>query len=330
MSLRINNADSCASIRSHYSADPARWNRKNSSEAASRTANLAADNVVPKSMQQRSSISPMNDSRASDKRIEKSSPSSIEMAGSPNTDNRPRRSIPRKAALSPIAGETRSIHGRKIGDANVQSQALDSPTPRTRSDARSESKRPQHQLRDLGVSKSPADSSANEGIVLFFDGLRIDQMRWWVEGVKDIASLALSPMLARAEQTIPPVGRAEVFHEMSLQPPNRRLPRQTLNGTKGVYNRPEHLLNRKGDDFGMYHDEYDPEKDEGVLPSQWPRKSRSLLSGHDSFQSSEDEDVVPSNEASGVMNGAPAYREIKRQSHHMRPISYHGQTLYSG
>ena len=285
---------------SHYSDDPTKWNEQQTTQATNSPFAMAQNQVTPDRTEQHDPSGPNDRSITSDVKSPTTSTNDTKSKIARSADDRPARSISRKAALSRIGDHANGDSVQQSASTGRTSQTLGPGAPKRESaslDRSNGGHRSRSHTHDPSMKASQSVPAKNDGVVLFFDGLRVDQMEWWAEGFKKITCSIFNSSSTRADNDISSRQRPRMTKYLSVQSPNSRLPIWATNEAQHEYSPLHSSFGQEPEDHGDCDEDYDPEKDEGVYPSEWPRKSLSILSGHGTHQDSADDRTVYSDEA---------------------------------
>ena len=313
---------------SHFSGDPTKWSQKTTNQAQS---GPVTSPQVPRrrsGTQQYDQNSPHNELDISHTQAPKTPTAATESKPPPSPDGQFTRRLSRKAALSPINDRTGSRHSQKDGRDGTadRSPPTSGTTALEQENVRKAFCSPRDPIENKSKQASQCTPAKNDGVVLFFDGLRIDQLEWWIEGFKSVTTALASPVLGKSDES--PTGDQQRQHAQKLSghPHNDQNFGWKAKGHQHQYIPLQSSPHYEEKDMSSSDEDYDPETDEGVLPTNWPRRSPSLVSGHSSRQSSGQRSCLRSD----TQHDPPRYRNTDTQSFHVTPVSYREQNTYSG
>jgi len=212
-------------------------------------------------------------------------------------DDQPAMHVSKRAAWSPVGDHPNHRSDAQEASPERTTQTL-LPVSRRKSpivDQHNRRHRSRSHARVAGMKAPPSGPTKNDGVVLFFDGIHVDQTEWWIQGLKDVTSSIFASSPGRPGKDIAGCHERWLLKRMSAQPPISQLPMWATQGTREEYNPLHSSIGNKY--YGDPNEDYDPEKDEGVYPSDWPRKSNSLLSGRRGHLERLEGDAVDSDEA---------------------------------
>lgn len=298
----------------HYSGDPTRWDEEIAQQATSQPGSTAPTPSIPKESEERDPSCPVTRSDDSTMMAATASPNDEQPKTAQDLDGQPARHPSREADGSPVDNDSNLISDTHEASAEPTTLNLN-PVPQRKSPSidqhngrhRSRSQSRSH-TRVPGMKAPPSSPAKNEGVVLFFDGIRVDQVEWWIEGLKDLTSSIFASAPARSGKNIASRHERPLSKHMSGQAPISQLP---ILATKGNREECSPLNVSFGErDYGDTNEDYDPEKDEGVYPSDWPRKSNSLLSGRPGHLEQPEGNTVDPDEINPYVNATPRRRRV--------------------
>jgi len=191
----------------HYSGDPRRWSERDAYQEKLQPGSTAHSQHVPERSEQRDPSCPVTSSDRSTQKAATASPNDQQPKTAQDLDGQPAKHVSRKADGSLVDdGSNLSSHTH---EASTEPTTLNlHPVSQRKSlfiDQRNGRHRSRSYTRVVDM-KAPASGPAkNGGIVLFFDGIRVDQVDWWIEGPKTLppqSSSLVQPNRTKALQVI--------------------------------------------------------------------------------------------------------------------------------
>ena len=195
-------------------------------------------------------------------------------------DIRPVRILSRKPAISPIGNHTENStlrshanYDQGLKSPNAQGTKLGPIVNITEESDHLISQAPTL-IKPTSQNLSP-DRAVSEGVVMFYDGLYVNPLDWWLEGTR----IAFSPLKSRKHGQEKKAGNLE----------EHLLPRNS--SARYQQSAQPQLLSDSGEKFESRHDVvphhpygpydnsdtgYHPDRDEGVHPKYWPAKDPRL------------------------------------------------------
>ena len=291
-----------------YSGDPAEQLKKLTNTVAD---SLAAIN--PSTPPQHRAVTSPNDKDRKASRRKDNLPSETNTQPTSSPSAQSSRSLSRKPALSPIANPTNSPENVQGGSPSKTLKLPQSGGPWHRSSS-SDQMEGRRGHRDNNVMPVQPVSVRNNGVVMFFDGLHVCPMEWWLEGLKAIAPVFSNPKSAQTNDA------SSNNQQMQTLPENPTRPIRVMlsDSPKGDRIRGYDLLHSTPDAQSPLLDEhneaYDPGKDEGVHPSNWPQRSASLVSTNHGQHHSRNSRIVSPSRDNRVKSGKPNSEQSERYS----------------
>lgn len=315
----------------HYSGDPTKWSEKDMKQSTSQPGSTAQIQTIPKRSEQRDPTCPVTKLDIPTTKAATASPNDQQPNSAQDLDGQPASHLAMKADSSPVVDYSNLRSDTHEASAERTPPNLH-PVPRPKSpsiDRRNGRHRSPSNTGVAGMKAPPTSPAKNDGVVLFFDGIRVDQVDWWIEGLKDLTSSIFVSSPTKPNESIASHHEQHLLKHISAQPPISHLP---IWATKKTSGREEYspLHISSGEKYYSDADEdYDPEKDEGVYPSDWPRKSNSLLSGRPGHLERLEGNTIDSNESNPHVDISPNHSLVVRHSAHLGPTSYYERDVCS-
>lgn len=172
----------------HYSGDPTRWcrERNDTQRTTSQSGGIIQTDSTPEGSEGRDpscSAANLDDSTtiAATASAKDQQPQTAH-----DLDSQLPRNLSGKADASPM-----DEHKKLPSDTRKASAEPTTVNPHTGSqdeslsnDPRNERQRSQSPTQDVSKEAQPSSSAKNEGVVLFFNGIRVDRAKWWYAGSK--------------------------------------------------------------------------------------------------------------------------------------------------
>lgn len=160
----------------HYSGDPTKWSEKDMKQVTSQPGSTAQIQTIPR--------------RSPTMKAATASPNDQQPNSAQDLDGQPASHLAMKADLSPVVNHS-SLRSDTHEASAERTPPNDHPVPRPKSssvDRRNGRHRSPSKRGVAGMKTPPSSPAKNDGVVLFFDGIRVGQMEWWIEGLKDVTS----------------------------------------------------------------------------------------------------------------------------------------------
>lgn len=300
----------------HYSGDPSRWDEVIAQPATSQLDGTAQTQPIPKESEEREPSCPVTKSDDTTVGAATASLDDQQPKTAQDPKGQPAKHLSGKDDLSPMDNDSNLISDSHEASAEptIQNGHPVSQRKSPSNDRHNGHHRSRSHARVPGMKAPPSNPAKNDGVVLFFDGIRVDQLEWWIEGLKDLTSSIFASGPARPEKSTASRHERQPSRDMSAQPPISHSPIWPTKETSGreEYS-PSHISSGEGY-HGDVNEDYDPEKDEGVYPNDWPRKSNSLLSGRPSHLERPEGNTFDPDEMNPYLNATPRGRRVISQS----------------
>lgn len=295
----------------HYSGDPTKWSEKDMKQVTSQPGSTARIQIIPKRSEQRDPTCPVTKLDIPTMKAATASRNDQQPNSAQDLDGQPASHLAMKADSRPVVNHS-SLRS-DTHEANAErTPPNEHPVPRPRSssvDRRNGRHRSPSNTGVAGMKAPPTSPAKNDGVVLFFDGIRVDQVDWWIEGLKDLTFSIFVSSPARPGDGIASHHERHLSKHLSVQPPISQLP---IWATKETTGREQYSLLHISSGEKYYSDadeDYNPAKDEGVYPSDWPRKSNSLLSGRPGHLERPEGNIDDPDETNSHVNTVPSHRQ---------------------
>lgn len=191
----------------HYSGDPTKWSEKDMKQVTSQPGSTAQIQILPKRSEQRDPTCPVIKLDIPTMKAATASRNDQQPNSAQDLDGQPASRLAMKADSSPVVNYSNLRSDTHEASAERTPPNLH-PVPRPKSPSIDRRNGRQWSPSNTGVAgmKAPRSCPAkNDGVVLFFDGIRVGQMEWWTEVTKTLppqSSSLVQPDLEKALQVV--------------------------------------------------------------------------------------------------------------------------------